>query len=117
MTVGTVWKGIYAKNDYRYFVWRFLPYRESIATGPYGYERGDWLPQYFDGSDNQAFHFWYYVASSFYDDVGPAYVANWVHDPYWMTTPLRCGESSLEILQRVPQPLPWLAHLADGANM
>lgn len=43
---------------------------------------GDWKGEYFDGTANQAYHFWYYAASAFYDGLPLPFIANAFHDPY-----------------------------------
>lgn len=42
--------------------------------------RGDWRVEYWDKTANQAFHFWYFVAVSFFDGRGYAVAANIGHE-------------------------------------
>ena len=53
-------------------------------------ERGDWNPSYFDGSSDQALHFWQYAATTYYDSVTIALLANAYHDPFFLEG--TCGE-------------------------
>lgn len=62
-------------------------------------ERGDWHPEYFDGTANQAYHFWYYVSTTFFDSEDVSVVANVFHDPYFLECVL--GED-LEKLSEIP---------------
>ena len=48
--------------------------------------RGDWNTKYWDKTANQAYHFWFYVAVTFFDGRLWAVLANNVHDfPYAVT--------------------------------
>lgn len=42
--------------------------------------RGDWNKQYWDKTANQAYHFWFYVAVSYFDGGNWASIANIAHD-------------------------------------
>jgi hypothetical protein len=42
--------------------------------------RGDWKVKYWDKTANQAFHFWFYAAVSFFDGAGYATAGNEFHD-------------------------------------
>jgi hypothetical protein len=49
--------------------------------------RGDWNTKYWDKTANQAYHFWFYVAVTFFDDSLFASYANFYHDnPYRVAT-------------------------------
>jgi RHS repeat-associated protein len=50
-------------------------------------QQGDWLDDYFDGTSNQAFHFWFYAAVSYYNGPVIALAANAYHDPYYVGDP------------------------------
>jgi RHS repeat-associated protein len=81
------------KNKYNVDM-NWLPYRrfgnsskDILSTdGSYAIysEIGDWNPNYFDGTANQAFHFWEYAASSYYDGPEIALIGNAFHDPYFL---------------------------------
>jgi RHS repeat-associated protein len=64
----------------------WLPYKndpnKNIGDHVYS-ERGDWNINYWDDTANQAYHFWYYAAVTYYDGAGWARLANNQHDPYW----------------------------------
>lgn len=42
--------------------------------------RGDWSPKFWDKTANQAYHFWFYVAVTYFDGSSWANLANLVHD-------------------------------------
>jgi hypothetical protein len=44
--------------------------------------RGDWRKEYWDKTANQAYHFWFYASSTFFDVGGPfwSYLGNFIHD-------------------------------------
>lgn len=67
-----------------------LPY---ISSGQNA--RGDWNPAFYDGSNNQAFHFWFYVASAYYDGNLIASEGNKLHDP---VSPGRQGIGKLPVI-------------------
>jgi RHS repeat-associated protein len=48
--------------------------------------RGDWNTKYWDKTANQAYHFWFYVAVTFFDGRGWAELANNIHDGGNVTT-------------------------------
>ncbi len=77
---------------------------------------GDWNSDYFDGTANQAFHFWFYVASRYFDGdlIGDllAKVGNVVHDPYFLEG--LCGPD-LQKLNNVKIFSAW-AKLATGTS-
>jgi hypothetical protein len=68
----------------------WLIYNHDPDKGERHSERGDWKEKYWDGTPNQAFHFWYFAAVEYYDNFSYAISANLAHDPY-MLEPL-CGE-------------------------
>jgi len=87
----------------RYFVGQnWLPYKRDPINDFYypgdtvkmekavSSEIGDWNPNYFDGTANQAYHFWYFAASDYYDGDLLPFVGNLVHDPYFLEA--GCGE-------------------------
>jgi hypothetical protein len=41
---------------------------------------GDWKAEYWDKTANQAYHFWFYVATTFFNTVGAAEIGNLVHE-------------------------------------
>lgn len=89
----------------------WLPYMtDPSAKNDHFPQIGDWNPDLFDGTSNQAFHFWYYAASRYFDGdvMGDllANLANVVHDPYFLTSEFLCGQdlerwknSKIEILR------------------
>jgi hypothetical protein len=94
----------YGKNNGKYYVeMNWLPYKNNPSKDkslddPHS-ERGDWRNEYWDGTANQAFHFWYYVASTFYDsDILPV-IGNMVHDPYGWED---CLGDDLEKIKPIP---------------
>jgi RHS repeat-associated protein len=44
--------------------------------------RGDWNKNYWDKTANQAYHFWFYVATTYFDGGTWANLANFVHDGF-----------------------------------
>jgi len=78
------WYGIYVVGpESPYFVGEdWLPFNikndAQCSTG-----QGDWNGLYWDGTSNQAYHFWFYVAVAYYDGLSWANLANYVHDDYW----------------------------------
>ncbi|NJM42605.1 MAG: hypothetical protein HC853_18615 [Anaerolineae bacterium] len=62
-----------------YFVGSLLPHNHVPEDG--ASEVGDWNPDFFDGTNNQAFHFWYAVASAYYGESVLAFVGSLIHDP------------------------------------
>lgn len=97
-------KSVSHKED-KYFIGQnWLPRRNLLGE----YEKGDWRQEYFDNTPNQAFHFWYYAASVYFDGdtVGLilANMANAFHDPYVLEK--YCGDD-LEKLQDVPILKEW----------
>ena len=88
------WKGI---NNEKYWLgYNWLAYQNNPSYNVYNWEgtgetwvhsrRGDWRKEYWDKTANQAYHFWFPVAVTFYDNVGWAHIANIVHDSpfYWV---------------------------------
>jgi RHS repeat-associated protein len=43
--------------------------------------KGSWRDEYFDNSDNQMYHFWFYAATSYFDTPLIAEAGNLYHDP------------------------------------
>lgn len=88
------WKGIHDGTYWLGYDW--LAYQNNPDYDVYNWEgtgetwihsrRGDWRKEYWDKTSNQAYHFWFPVAVTFYDNVGWAHVANIVHDSpfYWV---------------------------------
>ena len=106
----------YGSNTGKYFVQQnWLPYKNDSSKdqGKLTHsERGDWNPKYWDGTANQAYHFWYYVATTFYNGDDWGWWANVIHDPYFLECTL--GDD-LEKLKNIP--ILNLAHqLAAGAS-
>ncbi len=65
----------------------WLPYKQSREVPNWGgtqnwidSKRGDWKEEYWDKTANQAFHFWFYVALTYDEDLSIARFANWYHD-------------------------------------
>ena len=73
------------------FVGLLLPYNQ--ASGYPSSELGDWKPEFFDGTSNQAFHFWNTTATSFYNSAAIAKFGDLVHDPVFL------GPETLRSLQ------------------
>jgi len=75
---------VYGKNrgNNPYFVGdNWLPYRNHPRITDWTHSQiGDWRPDLWDKTANQAFHFWYYVSVQFYDKAGWAAFANIWHD-------------------------------------
>ncbi len=62
-------------------------------------DKGDWDERYFDTTSNQAFHFMYSVSAGYYNTSFVSFLANIVHDPYY----LECiFGNDLEKLKAVP---------------
>lgn len=88
----------WANSEGLFIEQNWLPYKHNECTD-FRYSDGslatcsvigDWKPEYFDKTANQAYHFWYYVASTFYDGLGLPFIANLLHDPYFLED--ECGE-------------------------
>lgn len=47
--------------------------------------RGDWSEKYWDKTANQAYHFWFYVAVTFFDGAGYGIAGNEFHDHLLVT--------------------------------
>ncbi|NLW71951.1 MAG: hypothetical protein GXY37_03540 [Chloroflexi bacterium] len=86
------------------------PYYVDQDWLPYGMKgkspvsnQGDWNPEYFDSTSNQAFHFWYYVAMQYYatTDIerGLPTAINNLHDPYQLED---CFGPDLSNLAKIP---------------
>jgi hypothetical protein len=81
------WAVAFTPPDSPYFVdQNLLPYQQYYPENPEGNHvysnRGDWNINYWDDTANQAYHFWYYTAVTYYDGASWAYLADSVHDPY-----------------------------------
>jgi hypothetical protein len=79
----------------------WLPYKMGgISTIS---NQGDWNPEYFDSTSNQAFHFWYYVAMKYYAipviESNLPDVINKLHDPYQLE---ECLGPDLSNLGKIP---------------
>jgi hypothetical protein len=61
--------------------------------------RGDWNMRYWDKTANQAYHFWYFAATTFFNSKVDAMYANYVH------------ESGVEPIQYFPE---WVAPPSSG---
>jgi len=85
-TGGGVWK-IGLGNRYADIALRdkapFLGYRGQ----PPFEGQGSWSDQYYDGTSNQMFHFWFYVSVSYFVSDMAAFAGNAFHDPYPYTGP------------------------------
>ena len=81
---------IYPKSNPYYIGEDWLKYKFDQSKGDRYSEKGDWLDEYWDGTPNQAFHFWYYAAVEYYDNFAYAMAANTVHDPYLLES--LCGD-------------------------
>jgi hypothetical protein len=68
-----------------YFVEQdWLPYKNNPEKNEPEYvhsERGDWRPEVWDDTANQAFHFWYWVGVRYYDGVFWYWIGNLIHEP------------------------------------
>jgi hypothetical protein len=95
----------YGSNTGKYFVkLNWLPYRnvpsKDQGEAPHS-ERGDWKSQYWDGTANQAYHFWYSVATTYYNGARWGMLANMGHDPYFLEFECLLGDD-LEKLKDIP---------------
>ena len=73
----------------------WLPYKHDPSkddlSRKYRHSKiGDWKPEYWDDTPNQAYHSWYFVAVQYYDNLVYANAANVVHDPYFLEP--YCGD-------------------------
>ena len=48
--------------------------------------KGSWSASYYDNTDNQMYHIWFYVAVSYFDTLPVALVGNYYHDPVYVPT-------------------------------
>jgi hypothetical protein len=72
-------------NSNPYYVGQdWLLYKHDPLLGKRHSEQGDWKDEYWDGTPNQAYHFWYSAATEYYDNHFFAVTANLVHDPYYL---------------------------------
>ncbi len=62
----------------------WLRYKHDSNQGARHSEQGDWKSEYWDGTPNQAYHFWYFAAVQYYNSAFHANAANIVHDPYFL---------------------------------
>jgi RHS repeat-associated protein len=72
--------------------------------------KGSWSSNYYDFTNNQLYHFWFYVATSYMDGYPLALVANFTHDP-----PI----DILEINGRIVEGFsgsPWITELAENGR-
>lgn len=59
-----------------------LPYGRYVdVSGKEHFARGDWRKEYWDDTSNQAYHFWFYVGVSFFDNKLISNFGNTFHDP------------------------------------
>jgi hypothetical protein len=63
----------------------FLAYNRDNYPHP---TRGDWRKAYWDKTDNQAYHFWGFVAITFHDGLIAGHYGNHVHDTKDEWTPI-----------------------------
>jgi RHS repeat-associated protein len=85
-------------------------------------EIGDWNPKYFDGTSNQAYHFWYYAASQFYGGLSSTLpmLANVYHDPYYLED--KCGQDLIGgdgkvNMRDMPQPFSKWPEAVGGTSI
>lgn len=90
----------------------WLPYKHDSSKGDRHSKRGDWNPDYWDQTPNQAYHFWYTFASTFYNGMLLVYTANIIHDPYFLED---CLGDDLELLRGVKVLNIWPKH-ASGTS-
>jgi hypothetical protein len=91
---GPVWIQVKINNtqNNKYYIGQdWLPYRNDPSANDANWGggekgiwihslRGDWAKKYWDKTANQAYHFWFYVATSFFDGQAIAETGNAVHD-------------------------------------
>jgi hypothetical protein len=70
------------------------PYFAGEGLLPYP-GRGDWRQEYWDETPNQAYHFWGFVAMSYYDGLAVAHLGNIIHDPYFLEE--ECGDDLADL--------------------
>jgi RHS repeat-associated protein len=66
----------------------WLPYNQGEDTKKS--DQGDWKAEYFDGNSDQAFHFWFFAALTYYENPTLAQGGNFYHDP--VPLEIFCGE-------------------------
>ena len=88
------WKGIHDTTYWLGYDW--LPYQNDPSNDVLNWgengevwihsRQGDWRKDYWDKTANQAYHFWFAVAVTFYDSQAWAHLANIIHDSpvYWV---------------------------------
>ena len=90
----------------------WLPYNR-MGNDPYS-DQGDWKPEYFDGTSNQAYHFWFFASSQYYalpllEDTLPT-IGNVIHDPYILEG---CLGEDLKNLEKIPLAGPYLSFIPN----
>jgi hypothetical protein len=104
---GWVWRQTNIPYQGNWLDYDWLPYKNNSTYNAQNWldrgtrewvhsRRGDWRIEYWDKTANQAFHFWYYAAVTFFDGRGWAELANLVHEqnreeivffPEWIPSP------------------------------
>ena len=85
--------------DQDWLPYKHNPAKDDLARGYQHSEIGDWRPEYWDNTPNQAFHSWFFVAVQFYNGSAFANAGNIAHDPYFLE-PL-CGEDLINLVKGV----------------
>jgi RHS repeat-associated protein len=89
---GMVWPQANGQKDKNYWLqYDWLPYQNNPDFDKASWDkgrpwihsrRGDWRVDYWDKTANQAYHFWYFAAVSYFDGAEFARLANFVHEGY-----------------------------------
>lgn len=74
--------------------------------------QGSWSNRYYDYTDNQMYHFWFYVAVSFFDGALMSAAGNFIHDPA-SDVYINAGGNLLQIAHASP----WITEEGGGESM
>ena len=87
---GAIWWQAFSHKETYWLHYDWLPYKNNPTYNDNNWgntgdtwrhsEIGDWKKQYWDKTANQAYHFWYFVAVTFFDDRAVAYTGNIGHE-------------------------------------
>jgi RHS repeat-associated protein len=104
---GWVWPQVNVPYRTNWLDFDWLPYKNNPSYNAPNWldrgtrewihsRRGDWRIEYWDKTANQAYHFWYFAAVTFFDGRGWAEFGNWIHEqnreeiiffPEWVPPP------------------------------
>ena len=103
---GNVWSQAFSAPSSTYWVgYDWLPFENNPGYNLQNWDgkrpwihsrKGDWRTEYWDKTANQAFHFWYFAAVTFFDGRGFANAANVGHEVIQHPTTLWQDISELE---------------------